>query len=154
MAKVKVQGTNVFVWDGTELTQLGCLKTIDYGSDSPTRIEDTCLEETDSKGYSYGLNDPGAGSLGFTYDDENESHLKLIEWGESRKSLTFYVGLDKSTDVPTGTSGTVTLPTSRNWHTFNANLTSGQPTLEADSFVKYSLPMQRSTGVKTVPRTT
>jgi len=153
MAKIKVQGTNVFAFDGTVIKRLYCLKTLDLGSDSPTRMEDTCLEEEESKQYAYGLNDPGAGSLGYTLDDENESHLELIEFGDQRKKLTFYIGAQGSTAVPTVEAGAVVLPTTRSWWSFGANITSGQPTFEPDSFVQYSIPMQRTTKVSFIPKT-
>lgn len=153
MAKIKVQGTNVFAFDGTVIKRVRCLKTIDLGSDSPTRIEDTCLEEEEDKQYEYGLNDPGAGSLGYTIDDENESHLELLDWGNQRKKLTFYIGAQGSTDVPTVESGLVVLPTTRSWWSFGANLTNGQPTFEADAFVQYSIPMQRTSKVSFIPKT-
>ena len=49
MAELRTQGTNVFAFDGTEITQLVCVTGIDLGSDSTSKIDKTCLEETKSK---------------------------------------------------------------------------------------------------------
>ena len=116
MAEVRVQGTNVYAFDGTTITQRTCLTAIDLGGDSTTRIEKTCLDETQSKSYLTGLSDPAQGSLGFNLDTENESHLKMIEWAEDKKDgLQFYLGSSESTAAPTAAGAVVTLPATRSW---------------------------------------
>lgn len=152
MAVMRVQGTNVFIFDGTAITKTVCINGIDLGSDSTSKIENTCLEETDSKGYVTGLNDPGDGSITFNIDPENDTHLKIIELAEARKVLTFYLGGSDGTGEPTVTNGTVSLPTTRTFWTYQASLAPSTPTFEADSLVSYQIPMQRKTGVKLIPK--
>ncbi|ENR2980352.1 phage tail tube protein [Acinetobacter nosocomialis] len=152
MAVMRVQGTNVFIFDGTAITKAACINGIDLGSDSTSKIENTCLEETDSKGYLTGLNDPGDGSITFNLDPENDTHLKIIELAEDRAVLTMYLGGSDGTGEPTVASGTVTLPTTRTFWSFQATLAPSTPTFEADSLVSYQITMQRKTGVKLIPK--
>jgi hypothetical protein len=126
---------------------------IDLGSDSTSKIETTCLEETKSKSYVPGLSDPGDGSISIKLDPENASHLKLIEWAEARKELDFYIGASDSTAPPTLVTGAVALPVGRSFWSYKAALTPAVPTFEADSIVGYQFTMQRSTGVALTPAT-
>lgn len=153
MAEMRVQGTNVFAFDGTEITQLICVTSIDLGSDSTSKIETTCLEEKSSKSYIPGLSDPGDGSLSIKLDLKNSSHLKLIQWAEDRKDLEFYIGASDGSALPTVASDAVTLPPTRSFWTYKAALTPAVPTFEADSIVGYQFTMQRSTGVTLTPKT-
>jgi hypothetical protein len=153
MAELRTQGTNVFAFDGTDITQLVCVTGIDLGSDSTSKIETTCLEETKSKSYMPGLSDPGDGSLSIRLDPENDSHLKLIQWAENRTELEFYIGASDSVAPPTVATNAVALPTGRSFWSFKGALTPAVPTFEADSIVGYQFTMQRSTGVTLTPAT-
>lgn len=153
MAEMRVQGTNVFAFDGTEITQLICVTSIDLGSDSTSKIETTCLEEKSSKSYIPGLSDPGDGSLSIKLDLKNASHLKLIQWAQDRKELEFYIGASDGSAPPTVAVDAVTLPATRSFWGYKAALTPAVPTFEADSIVGYQFTMQRSTGVTLTPKT-
>ena len=153
MAELRTQGTNVSAFDGTDITHLVCVTGIDLGSDSTSKIETTCLEETKSKSYMPGLSDPGDGSISIRLDLENQSHLKLIEWAEERKELEFYIGASDSNAVPTVAANAVALPTGRSFWSFKGALTPAVPTFEADSIVGYQFTLQRSTGVTLTPAT-
>lgn len=154
MADVRVQGTNVYAFDGTTITQLYCLTTIDLGSDSTTRIENTCLDEPNTKTYTTGLSDPAQGSLGFNLDTENESHLQLIDWAQAKKDgIEFYMGSSEGTAAPTATGGTVTLPATRSWWSFKGGISTPVPTFEADALVGYTVTLERSTTVAFTPKT-
>ncbi|WP_151764931.1 phage tail tube protein [Acinetobacter soli] len=154
MADVRVQGTNVYAFDGTTITRLSCLTTIDLGSDSTTRIENTCLDEPNTKTYVTGLSDPAQGSLGFNLDPENASHLQLIEWAQDKKDgIEFYMGSSEGTAAPTATGGTVTLPATRSWWSFKGGISTPVPTFEADALVGYTVTLERSTTVAFTPKT-
>lgn len=153
MAELRAQGTNVFAFDGTDITQLVCVTGIDLGSDSTSKIETTCLEEKKSKSYLPGLSDPGDGSISIKLDPKNESHLKLIEWAEDRKELEFFIGASDSIEPPTVVTGAVALPFGRTFWSYKAALTPAVPTFESDSIVGYQFTMQRSTGVTLLPAT-
>ncbi len=153
MAELRVQGTNVFAFDGTDITQLVCVTGIDLGSDSTSKIETTCLEEKKSKSYLPGLSDPGDGSISIKLDPKNESHLKLIEWAEDRKELEFFIGASDSIEPPTVVTDAVALPFGRTFWSYKAALTPAVPTFESNSIVGYQFTMQRSTGVTLLPAT-
>lgn len=153
MAELRTQGTNVFAFDGTSITQLVCVTGIDLGSDSTSKIETTCIEETKSKSYLPGLSDPGDGSISIKLDPKNESHLKLIEWAENRTELEFYIGASDSVAPPTVTTNKVSPPAGRSFWSFKGALTPAVPTFESDSIVGYQFTMQRSTGVTLLPAT-
>ncbi|MDC5072928.1 phage tail tube protein [Acinetobacter baumannii] len=152
MTVLRTQGTNVFISDGTAITKAICITAIDLGSDSTSKLENTCLEETKSKAYLTGLNDPGDGSITFNLDPENETHIQLLEWADAHKELTFYIGASDGVAEPTIATGTVTVPTTRTFWTYKASLAPSTPTFEADSLVSYQVTMQRSTGVQILPK--
>ncbi|KXZ65961.1 hypothetical protein AVENLUH5627_02691 [Acinetobacter venetianus] len=155
MAEVRVQGTNVYAFDGTTITQLACLTAIDLGGDSTTRIEKTCLDELTSKSYLTGLADPAQGSLGFNLDTENASHLQLIEWAEAKKDgIEFYIGSSEGTAAPTATGGVLdALPTTRSWWSFKGGISTPVPTFSADALVGYTVTLERETTVAFTPKT-
>ncbi|EHU1451539.1 hypothetical protein A1E80_RS20080, partial [Acinetobacter baumannii] len=65
---------------------------------------------------------------------------------------TVYLGGSDGTGEPTVTTGTVSLPTTRTFWSFQATLAPSTPTFEADALVSYQITMQRSTGVKLIPK--
>lgn len=156
MAVLKVQGSNLYMFDGTALTKLVCVKTIDVGSDSVSKIETTCIEETSSKSYISGLSDLGEGSLTIDLDPANVSHLALINAANSSTPVTMYLLASDGTAVPTTTGSapniTVTVPTGRSYWTFKATLTNPVPKFDADAIVGYTVTLQRSTKVTFVPK--
>lgn len=155
MAEVRVQGTNVFAFDGTTITQLACLTAIDLGGDSTTRIDKTCLDEPTSKSYLSGLADPAQGSLGFNLDTENESHLQMIAWAEAKEDgLEFYIGSSEGTEAPTATGGVLNpLPATRSWWSFKGGVSTPVPSFEADALVGYTVTLERETTVTFTPIT-
>lgn len=155
MAVIKSQGTEVYAVVGSQVTLLDCLTTIDLGSDSTNRIETTCLDERESKTYVSGLTDTAEASLGFNLDTANSSHLKLIEWAQSKKEgIMFYIGASDGTGAITASGSTVTKPTTRSWWEFEGGLSTPVPRFEADSLIGYTVSLQRSSSVVFTPKTT
>lgn len=149
---IRTQGTNVYVFDGTTLTTLECITDIDLGSDSTSKLDNTCLEETNSKAYLTGLNDPGEGSITINFDDENESHIKLHELAEDKADLQWFIGASGSTAAPTVAGGVVSLPTTRTFWRFRGSLAPATPTFGQDALVTNVFTLTRSTGVTVVPK--
>ncbi|MFU8927560.1 phage tail tube protein [Acinetobacter puyangensis] len=155
MAVIKVAGTNVYAFDGTAVTKLICTTGIDLGSDSTSRIENTCLEETQSRSYLNGLSDPAEGSLTFNLDPANTTHLKLIEWAEDKKEgIQFYVGASDGTADITATGTTAVVPETRSWWSFIGGISTPVPSFDLDALVGYTVTLQRSTSVAFTPKTT
>lgn len=154
MAKLRVQGSRWWAFDGTTLVRLVCLKTFDPGSDSAGKIEITCLDEEETKSYIPGLSDPGDGSLGFDIDTENASHLQIVQWATEKKALTIIQGGTDSQSVPTVTAGVLdALPTDRTWWQFKASLTTPVWKFDADTLVNCTVTMQRSSATTFIPAT-
>lgn len=160
MAKVKkgvlTQGTQVWIKHGTTalLTKMECITGITLGDDSPTDIDNTCLEEMDSKTSMYGLNTPGEGSIMINTDPENLSHITLLELAADLEGVEVYVGWSDGTTEPTLASEDVTLPTDRTWTAFSALLKDSSPTFDADSLVKHTISMKRQSKAITTYKTT
>ncbi|MHA3052599.1 phage tail tube protein [Acinetobacter sp. ANC 4640] len=153
MAKIRVQGSRFFAFDGTTVTRLESLKTIDPGSDSASKLETTDLDEEESKSYIPGLSDPGDGSLGFDIDLEKPSHLKILNWATTKEKLTIMIGAPGSDSIPTVTNGDLTLPADRTWWRWDASLTTPVWKFDPDTLVNCSITMQRASATKIIPKT-
>ena len=93
---VLTQGTQVWIEHGDSaaptLTKMDCITSISLGDDSVSDIDDTCLEETDTKTSQPGLNTPGEGEITIKTDPLNASHMKLLQLAESRTPVKVYIG--------------------------------------------------------------
>ena len=165
MAKVKkgvlTQGTQVWIKHGLtaaqEITKMVCITGITLGDDSPTDIDNTCLEEMDSKTSLYGLNQPGEGSIMLNTDPEKLSHITLLELAADLEGVEVYVGWSDGIGEPkldAPLTGKVELPTTRTWTSFTALLKDSSPTFDADSLVKHTISMKRQSKAITTYKTT
>ena len=149
MATVKkgvlTQGTKVYIKSGDELISMDCIKAIQLGDDSPTEIDTTCLDATDSKTSRYGLTSHGEGSLSINTDPNNASHIKLLQLASDRAEVEVIVAWSDGTAVPTVVTKVLTLPTGRTFTTFTANLIEKSPTFESDALVNHTVGMKRQT---------
>ena len=161
MAKIKkgvfTQGTSVWIKHdeaGTPtLTKMVCITGITLGDDSPTDIDNTCLEETDSATSTYGLNKPGEGSIMINTDPENESHLILLQLAADNAGVEVFVGWADGITPPSIVTEDITLPEDRTWTSFTALLKDSSPTFDADSLVKHTIAMKRQSRAITAYRT-
>lgn len=146
---VLTQGTHVWIKHGTTptLTRTTCIKALTLGDDSATEINDTCLDEPETATSQYGLTTPGEGSIQIDTDPENASHMTLLQLASTKETVEVYVGWADGTAELTMTTGTVTMPTTRTWSTFTAQLRKGSPVFDADSLVNHTIPMKRRTEV-------
>lgn len=151
---VLTQGTQVWIEHGDSaaptLTKMDCITSISLGDDSVSDIDDTCLEETDTKTSQPGLNTPGEGEIVIKTDPLNASHMKLLQLAENREPVKVYIGWSDGTTAPTLNATVVTLPTTRTFTTFNAVLRVSSPTFEADSLVEHKVAMKRQSKVTTI----
>lgn len=154
MARIKSQGTQVFAVINGEVVRFSCPKAFSFGEDSFSKIDATCLDE-DTKDYERGLRDPGEGSLQIDLDDENASHLKLIELADSGEKVEWHVGSSHSKTAPTydPTSG-IELPEDRIWWSFEGYINPAAPTIAIDALVGYTFTLVRTSKVTTTPRVT
>ena len=154
---VLTQGTNVWVKHGEDatptLTKMNCITGIVLGDDTPTDIDNTCLDEEDSKTSVYGLNQPGDGSIMINTDPENASHITLLQLADDHEYVEVFVGWSDGKVDPTLETNTVTLPEGRTWTSFTALLKNSAPTFDADSLVKHTVSMKRQTRAVTAYKT-
>jgi hypothetical protein len=129
---------------------MDCITSISLGDDSVSDIDDTCLEETDTKTSQPGLNTPGEGEITIKTDPLNASHMKLLQLAENRTPVKVYIGWSDGTTAPTLNATVVTLPTTRTFTTFDAILRVSSPTFEADSLVEHKVAMKRQSKVTTI----
>ncbi len=155
---VFTQGTKVWIKHGEDatpiLTKMNCITGIVLGDDSPTEIDDTCLDEPDSATSSYGLNKPGEGSITINTDPKNATHMTLLQLAEEKELVEVYVGWSDGITEPTLATALVTLPVTRTWTTFTARLKAGAPTFDPDSLVKHAVSMKRQSKAITAYKTT
>lgn len=158
MATVKkgvlTQGTQVWIEHGDSaaptLAKMDCIKSLNLGDDSTSDIDDTCLEETDTKTSQPGLNTPGDGEVLINTDPLNESHMKLLQLADSHAKVKVYVGWADGTAAPTLEATAVTLPTTRTFSSFEAILRATSPTFEPDSLVQHKVALKRQSKVTTI----
>lgn len=154
---VLTQGTKVWIKHGEDdaptLTRMDCITGIVLGDDSPTEIDDTCLDEPDSSTSTYGLNKPGEGSITINTDPENATHMALLQLAEDKELVEVYVGWSDGKTEPTLATALVTLPETRTWTTFTARLKAGAPTFDPDSLVKHTVSMKRQSKAITAYKT-
>lgn len=154
---VLTQGTKVWIKHGEDdaptLTRMDCITGIVLGDDSPTEIDDTCLDEPDSATSIYGLNKPGEGSITINTDPENATHMTLLQLAEDKELVEVYVGWSDGASEPELATALVTLPETRTWTTFTARLKAGAPTFDPDSLVKHAVAMKRQSKAITAYKT-
>lgn len=154
MARIEVRKFQLFYADGTEVVPILCAKNIELGDDTEEDIDVTCLDDEEDN-FDPGKMTPGEGSIGIDLDDENASHLKMLALSKSkpRKKVIFYMGSGHSDAPPTITGGVVSLPSTRNWWTWEAYLKAPKRTFEKAQLVGYNYPMKRTSSVNETFRT-
>lgn len=154
MAVIKTQHTQLFAVVDGKVERFKCSKKISFGQDSYAKTDVTCLD-ADSKTYDRGMLDPGEGSIEIIYDDENESHDRLIELAEKGLNLQWFVGSSHSKTPPTieGVDSQVDLPKDRTWWSFKGYLNPAAPNdIEVDQNIGYTFTLVRNSGVKMTRR--
>lgn len=152
MARIKSQGTQLYGVIGGAIVAFTCPKAFTFGEDSFSKIDSTCLD-SDTKDYERGLRDPGEGSVQIDLDDENASHMQLIQLAESGEKIQWYVGSSHTKTPPTMVGSDIDLPETRIWWSFEGYLNPAAPTIEQDALVNYTFTLVRTSAVVTTPRT-
>lgn len=100
---IPTQGTDGFILVDGQVLSLGCVTSIDPGTDSTDQIDNTCLSVRTTRTYMPGLTTPGAGSINLNADPNEPSHLKLFELSKTKEVIEFAIGWSDGpeTSVPT-----------------------------------------------------
>lgn len=143
------QGTHVWVLHGTPavLTRIQCIKSIAWGDDSATEIDNTCLDEEKVKTNDYGLVTPGEGSLVINTDPKNATHLTVLSLAADKELVGVYVGWSDGAGEPTLNQDVVTLPDTRSWSYADAILRKNSAVYDPDSLVNHTIPFKRQSEV-------
>ena len=152
MARIKSNGTQVYAVIGEAVVRFSCPKAFSFGEDSFSKLDATCLD-SDTKDYERGLRDPGEGSIQIDLDDENASHMQLIQLADSGEKVEWHVGSSHSKTAPTyeAVAG-IDLPEDRIWWSFEGYINPAAPTTEQDALVGYTFTIVRTSAVVTTPR--
>lgn len=142
-------GTHVWVLHGEvpTLTRILCIKSIDTGDDTPTEVDDNCLDNDDAKTSDWGVDTIGDGSILINTDPKNATHMLLLQLAADRETIGVYIGWSDGTSVPTVVADVVTLPQDRSWSYFTSKIRKGKPVFEPDALVNHTLPLKRRTAV-------
>lgn len=107
MADIPTAGTDAFILvpseadpNVCEVRDLGCLTSIDPGTDSSDQIETTCLRDK-ARRYVAGLTTPGQGSLNLNADPQSAAHLELFNLSKTKENINFAIGWSDGTSKPT-----------------------------------------------------
>ena len=166
----RTQGTDIWVVDESkstpgefELVKVVGALNIKPGTDSKERIEITPLDEEESKKYMEGggLKDTGQATFELNADPKEASHGRLYDLEVSGKERTFIVGWagknkgEAKSIVPTveAATGAVTLPVGRSWNKFTGYIDSFPMDIDANTVVKTTVTIQRSTKVEWIRET-
>tara|TARA_R110001583_G_scaffold18501_4_gene73555 strand:- start:4940 stop:5425 length:486 start_codon:yes stop_codon:yes gene_type:complete len=148
---VLTQGTHIFFKDpaaeaGSEMVRVRKATAFNPGASPADQIEETDLEETNSKQYRRGLRSPGQATMTVNATPSEPSHIRLSELAEGDDDLVleWYVGWADGTAVPTVTAGEVTLPTTRTWYKFEAYVSDFPFDFQGNTLVATQVTMQRS----------
>lgn len=149
--------------DEFELLKIECPLNFKPGTDSKDRIETTCLSQEEYKTYlaGGGLKDTGQATFDINADPLKTTHVKLYNLEKSGEMVEWIVGWAGKTKgtvaaiVPTidELTGIVTLPAGRSWNKFSGYVDSFPMDIDANTTVKTTVTIQRSTAVAWIPET-
>lgn len=134
MAKVKTQGTELYLLDdtdtGNEVRKIGSITGFSGVGGEAGEIDVTDMDSV-AREFLTALKDNGTVSLNFDYDpqDESQTTLDALVGGANKR---FLVALSETATQPTFATSTYTLPTDRTTFDFNAGVRSFQLDGSAD----------------------
>lgn len=107
MAAIRTQNTDAYIVVPSlanpgqcEVIDVGCVTSIDPGTDASDQIETTCLKDS-TRTYLAGLTTPGQGTIGLNVDPKNAAHLRLYELSKTKETIQFLIGWSDGTSAPT-----------------------------------------------------
>ena len=147
------QGTEIFVLAPTEadptvfeVLRVACPTALDPGSESADDIDDTCLDERETRTTRPGLETPGEASITINTDPTMASHYRLFQLKQSKREVLWALGWSDGTAVPTvdPEEADFILPTSRTWNLFRGTLATFPFAFESNNVVQSAMTIKRS----------
>lgn len=117
---LKTQGTQVYIIDpgatgGPEVLELGCVTSIDGLENNREQLDATCLD-SEARVYEPGMPTPGQATLGFNFDPQDPSHLRMYDLWRAGTKFEMAIGFGDGTAPPTlGSDDLFNLPSTRSW---------------------------------------
>lgn len=150
--EVKTQGTHLYFVDRTgaaALVKLTCPTGITgLTGGAADQIENTCLDETDTKTFTAGLKNPATITVPFNLKPSDASHQLLFELKEAGVTLDWMALLSESADPPTLAVGDIlTAPATRTAFAFRAYISEVNIDIASNEIVRGTLTLQRTGGV-------
>lgn len=106
MADIPTAGTDAFILVASDtnpgecvVVDLGCVTSIDPGTDTSDQVETTCLRDKVRR-YVAGLTTPGQGSINLNADPQSPSHLELFQLSKTKEIIKFAIGWSDGTSKP------------------------------------------------------
>jgi hypothetical protein len=155
MAKVKTQGTEIYLLDdtdtGNEVRKVGAITGFSGIGGEAGEIDVTDMDSV-AREFLAGLKDNGTVSLNFDYDpqDESQQTLDALQGGPNKR---FLIALSESDTQPTFATSTYTLPTDRTTFDFNAGVRSFQLDASADDAWRGTMNLRVSGDITKTPAT-
>lgn len=166
----RTQGT--YIWWATKskaepakwvLNQVECPLNFKPGTDSKDKMENTCLAQEEYKTYEPGggLSDTGQATFDLNADPSKQSHGDLYDMVDKDENVIWIVGWAGKNKgavkniVPEvdETTGEITLPPGRSWNRFEGYVESFPMDIDANTLVKTTVTIQRSTKVAWIRET-
>lgn len=149
---VLTQGTHLFVVDpnatgGAAVVRIKKATAFNPGANPADQIEDTDLEETNTRTYLRGLRTPGQGNMTLNADPAEPSHVLLHEMAESDQPVMtdIIVGWADGTSAPTiDTEGNLVFPSDRTFYHINAYVSDFPFDFQTNALVATEATFQRS----------
>lgn len=152
---VNTRGTELWFYDdeNSAVVKIGCPTNISLPHGTRDQIEVPPCLDANSKVYMSGLITPGEASLSINFDPEDTSHVRMHELFLKGDNLKFALGFSGSTTAPTWGSTDWTIPTARNFVTFDGYFSSYSMEFAAGATVTGEVPIQIS-GTPTLHKAT
>lgn len=151
---VLTQGTEIFAMAPTvadptkfEILRVACPTEFNPGDESSDDIDDTCLDETDTRSNLPGLITPGEASLEINTDPSTASHVRLFQLKKDRSKLTWFIGWADGKSAPEIDAAEdlgFKLPSDRTWLVFKGAIGTFPFAFDTNSVVKSAMTIKRS----------
>lgn len=138
---IKTIGSQLFLFDGTELIKVGCVTSFgelpaQRDNQSTTALGDEFTSVTHT---TVSL---GQVQISVNFDSQSYEHNKIRAFFLSVTPLTAFIGLSETNEQPTVSGGLVDTPPGRTWISFKCRVFSYPMTLPPDSVVGLSFNLQ------------
>lgn len=144
MAKIKTQGTDLFVVDtDTTVAKLACITAFSGLGGSRNQIDVSCFSSVEME-FEGGMANPGQITVGGIYDTADDVFQTLVDLKASGDIVEWYLGGSDAVTPPTAVGSAIVPATARTAITFSGYVADITWDMAANNVWKYQLVIQRS----------